>query len=371
MKKLLLALNVGSSSLKFQIASGEAIETALLKGAIDRIGQTESELKIQAAGGEMLRHKINAPDHRAAIEMVGRSIQSHFPNDKVEGIGHRIVHGGDQFSQSVVVDERVFDKLTELIPLAPLHQPHGISGLKAARSLFPGAINVACFDTAFHANKPWVNDAFALPREFYDQGIRRYGFHGISCQSIMRTLIGEGYPVSDRKIVIAHLGNGCSVTAVKNGIGVANSMGFSTLDGVTMGTRTGRIDPGVLLHLLRNGHTVDDLERLLYKESGLLGLSGLSNDMRDLSDAGSRDAQNATSYFVARVIEEISRMAGTLTGLDSVVFCGGIGENGKDIRGQIMKGLSFLPGRTGEGIECLVRETKEEQEILLSVSAHC
>jgi acetate kinase len=185
----------------------------------------------------------------------------------------------------------------------------------------------------------------------------------------VRGLTGTGYPVADRKLVIAHLGNGCSVTAVGAGKGTACSMGFSTLDGLVMGTRSGRMDPGVLLHLLRSGMSRQELEDLLYRQSGLLGLSGISNDMRDLESAGLPGAEQAIAFFVARLIEEICRMAGVLHGLDAVVFCGGIGENADSIRNRVREGLSFLPGRDGNGVEMIVQQTDEEAELLLAVES--
>lgn len=367
MPDLLLALNAGSSSLKFQVSAPGSVGTAVLKGAVDRIGSSGGRMTLTDGSGTKTGTDSDFADHDAAIAAVCAAIREHCPDDRVTGVGHRIVHGGGRFTEAVKTSPEIISELEALIRLAPLHQPHGIAGIRAAQRHFPGAVNVACFDTAFHAVKPRVHNAFGLPRGLYDEGLRRYGFHGLSCQSVMRTLKAEGHPVDESRIVIAHLGNGCSVTAVRDGSCVSNSMGFSTLDGLLMGTRCGRIDPGVLLHLMRDGHSADDLERLLYKESGLLGVSGISNDMRDLTRSDKPEAREAVDCFVGMAVGEICRMAGALGGLDTVVFCGGIGENAEDIRAAIRDGLDFLPGRTGNGVEFLVRETKEEEEILLSV----
>lgn len=368
---LLLALNVGSSSLKFQAAAHGAPRTPLLSGAVERVGSKDgATIGVRFADGEKTSETVDATDHRAAIGQVRDVLADRLRDAPVIGVGHRIVHGGGRFSQAVEIDAMVMSQLEALTPLAPLHQPHGLQGVRSAAASFAEARQIACFDTGFHSQKPWLHDAFALPRVLYDEaGLRRYGFHGLSCQSIARTLREERWPIESRRLVIAHLGNGCSMTAVKNGACVANSMGFSTLDGLTMGTRCGRIDPGVLLHLMRTHRSVEEIEALLYQQSGLLGLSGVSNDMRDLAASGRIEAREAIDFFVARAIEEICRMAGALGGLDAIVFCGGIGENAAPIRDAIVDGVRFLPGRDGDGVEILVRATREEEEILLEVAS--
>lgn len=369
MPELLLALNVGSSSLKFQASPPGDLSASLLSGAVERVGSDQARLKLRRGAAAASAAKVDAPDHARALAAVAESLAAAFPDANVQGVGHRIVHGGAAFAAPVEATSEVLADLDALVPLAPLHQPHGLAGVRAAKALFPAARHVVCFDTGFHAGKPWVHSALALPRAHHEAGLRRYGFHGLSCQSILRSLRAEGYPVAERKLVIAHLGNGCSVTAVLNGASLANSMGFSTLDGLTMGSRCGRIDPGALLHLLRNGMSPDELETLLYKRSGLLGLSGVSNDMRDLEASDAPEARDAIDYFVARAVEEIARAAAALRGLDAVVFCGGIGENAKAVREAIVDGIAFLSGRDGGGVEALVRETKEEEELLRAVAA--
>lgn len=360
-REVLLALNVGSSSLKFAIAAEGAPDTLLLSGTAERIGSGAAFLKVAVPGRAARKTELPGADHARAVRAVAEAAEVALGGARVVAVGHRIVHGGVDFTEPVRLDADAMRALEALIPLAPLHQPMGLQGVRVAQALFPRAVQIGCFDTAFHADQPWVQAAFALPRAFYDAGIRRYGFHGLSCQSIRRTLLAEGYPVEARRIVIAHLGNGCSVTAMQGGVGVASSMGFSTLDGLTMGTRTGRIDPGVLIHLLREGYAMPDLEDLLYRKSGLLGLSGLSNDMRDLLASEAPAAADAVAHFVARAVEEICRLAGVMVGLDAVVFCGGIGENAGVIRDRIADGIAFLGAP-----EVLVRETREEHEILLA-----
>ncbi|NIY97264.1 acetate kinase [Salipiger sp. HF18] len=358
-----LALNAGSSSFKFALANAGAPGTPLLWGVVDRLGTEEGALSLKGQGGAATT-PLAAPDHGAALAALIEAIETRCPGLRVTAVAHRIVHGGSAFTAPEPVTPALLEALEALVPLAPLHQPHGLRGIRTALELFPDAGHVACFDTAFHAGRPWVHDAYALPRRFYDEGIRRYGFHGLACASICRALGADGYPLAERRIAIAHLGNGCSVTAVRHGRSVSNSMGFSALEGLAMGTRCGRLDPGVLLHLMRGGMDVTALEALLYRKSGLLGLSGLSNDMRDLARSGSVAAEEAIAYFIERTVEEICRAAGVMGGLDAVVFSGGIGENAADIRAAVMARLAFLPGAEGAGLEMLVRPADEEAELL-------
>lgn len=365
MTDAILALNAGSSSIKFALAASGQTDQPLLAGVAERLGAEESTLRLNPHAGEPETRALGACDHRAALTALCDVIHDRHPDLPIAGIGHRIVHGGPDFAAPVHVTDDVLARLEALVPLAPLHQPNGIAGIHATRALFPDSGQVACLDTAFHAGKPWVQDAYALPAQYYADGLRRYGFHGLACESVCDSLTARGYPLAQRRIAIAHLGNGCSVTAVQAGRSVATSMGFSALDGLTMGTRCGHIDPGVLLHLLREGYDAASLERLLYHESGLRGLSGVSSgDMRDLAASDSDAARGAVAYFIARAVEEICRMAGAMGGLDTVVFSGGIGENAADIRQAIAEGLAFLPGHDGRGVEVLVCPADEERRIL-------
>lgn len=360
----ILVLNTGSSSIKFAVYPAEKTDSPILDGVVERIAG-QAALTVAHAPPR----PVDAPDHPAALTLVADAIAQQLPDIKITAVSHRIVHGGAQFSAPIILDRESLHDLDKLIPLAPLHQPHGLQGVRTAQALYPEARQIACFDTAFHAAKPWLHDSFALPRVHYEEGLRRYGFHGLSCQSILRTLGAEGYPVPDRRIVIAHLGNGCSATAVLNGRGHATSMGFSTLDGLIMGTRCGQLDPGVILYWLRQGKTGAEIEDILYHRSGLLGLSGRSNDMRDLASATDPASGSAIDAFAMRAVEEICRLAGTMGGLDALIFCGGIGENSGPIRDRITEGLRFLPGRSGSGLDVLVRQTREEHEILLAARA--
>ncbi|MEQ8604793.1 MAG: acetate/propionate family kinase [Marivibrio sp.] len=364
MTDVVVAINAGSSSVKAAVAEAGGDKRVLLSGGADRLGADKAELTIRRPGADSETKPVGSADHAHAIRALFAEIAERRPDLSIKAVGHRIVHGGASFVDPALVTPQVVEALDALVPLAPLHQPHGLAGIRTASSLYPDARHVACFDTAFHAAKPWVHDAFALPARYYEQGVRRYGFHGLACESVCETLAAQAYPLADRKIAIAHLGNGCSVTAVCGGRSIASSMGFSALDGLVMGTRCGRIDPGVLLHLLRTGVDADGLERLLYRESGLLGLSGLSNDMRDLAQSDSEAAQGAIRYFVERVIEEVSRMAAAMRGLDAVVFSGGVGENAADIRDAVATGLDFLPGRDGAGIDILVHPADEEGRLM-------
>jgi len=365
----ILALNAGSSSIKFALAPAADGAAPLLSGLVDRIGATQSVLSLAGPDGRACKQPVTAADHGAALAAIGDAIAARHPDLAIRGVGHRIVHGGADFAAPVTLTPAIRDALRALVPLAPLHQPAGLAGIDTAAALYPAALQVACFDTAFHAGKPWVHTAMALPAEYQDAGLRRYGFHGLACQSVCRTLRAHGYPLDDRAIVIAHLGNGCSVTALQRGRPVTSSMGFSALDGLVMGTRCGRIDPGAILHLLRQGMDVDALEDLLYRRSGLLGLSGLSNDMRDLDRADTDAARRAIEMFTMRAIEEIARCAGAMGGLDAIVFSGGIGENAGAIRDAIARGLAFLPGRDGAGLEIRICPAREEDELLRSVRA--
>lgn len=360
MGDLILVLNAGSSSVKFALYPRHDGAAPQLSGSVERIGPS-AEASITDAEGQKTTSSVSAYDHGMALDVIAQHVQRAHPGAAISHIGHRIVHGGTQFADPVLITADVRSGLDALKPLAPLHLPHGLRGIEEAARLYPNADQVACFDTAFHAEKPWVHDSFALPPQFYQDGLRRYGFHGLSCQSIVRQLRAERFPLDERRVVIAHLGNGCSATAVLGGKSHATSMGFSTLDGVVMGTRCGGIDPGVLIYWLHQGKDVREIETILYHRSGLLGLSGLSNDMRDLQASKDPNAIRAVDMFVARLAEEIARLAATMGGLDSVVFCGGIGENAADIRGRVLDRLSFLDP------EPLVRQTREDQEIMFAV----
>jgi acetate kinase len=267
-------------------------------------------------------------------------------------VAHRIVHGGASFRHSVIVNDKVLKQLEQLNPLAPLHQPHNIAGIRAFTAAFVGVPQVACFDTAFHANAPLINQEFALPQELTASGIRRYGFHGLSYQYIIGVLQQHSERARGR-VLMAHLGNGASLCAAFNGHSVASTMGFSALDGLMMGTRSGSIDPGVLLYLLNKGYDHDRLSHLLYSESGMLGVSGISADMRALRMDESVAAEHAIDLFTHRIVRESGAMIACMQGLDLIAFSGGIGEHDKVLRSEVGMALSWLGVQIDEKLNAM------------------
>ncbi|MBD3765464.1 MAG: acetate/propionate family kinase [Rhodobacterales bacterium] len=341
MTRAVLVLNAGSSSLKVALfdAGGERL---LARGQADRIGP-EGGLQLQDAQGAPLPAPAAAASHQAALAGAIAGFRAGLPGLELIAVGHRVVHGGDAFTGPVAVTPAVLAQLEALSPLAPLHQPHNLAGIRAAMAEFPGVPQIACFDTAFHRSHPWVNDVFALPREFYDQGVRRYGFHGLSYDHVTGELARLAPHLWEGRVVIAHLGNGASMCAVQRGRSVASTMGFSALDGLPMGTRCGQIDPGVILYLMdQRGMTAAAIADLLYRRSGLLGLSGVSNDMRVLEASDNPDAARAIDHFVFRCQREVGAMAAALGGIDALVFCGGIGEHSTLVRARICERLGWM-----------------------------
>ena len=337
----LLTLNTGSSSLKFGLYKDAAEPDMLLNGQVDEIGS--SARLVIAVNHEKTSNPVDAPTPGAALEHVIKALDPHMHGVSVAGVGHRIVHGGPDYSEPLVLTQKALDDLTKLTPLAPLHQPHNLAGVAAAQATFPDAIQVGCFDTAFHRGHPWVNDTFALPRALYDEGVRRYGFHGLSYDYITSVIAKEYPELHAGRLVIAHLGNGASMCAVQHGKSVGSSMGFSALDGLPMGTRCGQIDPGAVLYLIeQKGMAPHDVMHMLYKDSGLLGLSGQSSDMRELLASDRPEAAQAIDYYVTRARREIGALSAIMGGIDGLVFCGGIGENAAPIRARIVEGLGFL-----------------------------
>lgn len=342
MNEAVLTLNAGSSSLKVALFPIDG-ERAMATGLADRIGP-EGVLRLKNADGEpMPSADGDLSSHGGAMQAVIESFIRALPGLSLRAIGHRVVHGGEHFTRPVVVEESVLKTLETLNPFAPLHQPHNLAGIRAAMDTFPGVTQVACFDTAFHRDHPWVNDAFALPRALYDEGVRRYGFHGLSYDYIAGEMKRTAPHLAEGRVVVAHLGNGASMCAVQNGRSVASTMGFSALDGLPMGTRCGQVDPGVLLYLMdQRGMSAREISDLLYRQSGLLGLSGLSSDMRTLEAAGTTQAAQAIDYFVFRAQREAGAMAAAMAGIDALVFCGGIGENSRLIRARICERLGWM-----------------------------
>jgi len=338
-----LVLNAGSSSLKYAVYEGDQAHALapLLKGGFDRIGVDGTCWTMKhVVSNDVLVDREPLAQGAAATHADCMAMLAH----KLDGLsvpidcaGHRVVHGGDVFSHPVEISAAVMKKLEALAPLAPLHQPHNIAGICALQAVAPGIPQVACFDTAFHLTQPRVHQIYALPRELTASGIRAYGFHGLSYEYIAR----QPELAAHSRVVVAHLGNGASVCGIRDGRSVASSMGFTALDGLAMGTRTGSIDPGVVLHLLRNGMQLGEVETLLYKKSGLLGLSGASSDVRDLLASDDPAAVEAIEYFCEKAAQHIARMAVALRGIDALVFTAGIGENAPAVRERICARLPF------------------------------
>jgi len=342
----ILAVNAGSSSLKFALypADGKGdVLPAVLSGRVEGlVPQGHAELRWNDAQGVYLQPV--ARDNDDVFVDALAALRKLLIDSKLKtplAVAHRIVHGGALFPHSVLVNDEVLKQLEQLNPLAPLHQPHNIAGVRAFAAAFEGVPQIACFDTAFHADAPLINLEFALPQALTASGIRRYGFHGLSYQYIMGVLMQHSQRARGR-VLMAHLGNGASLCAAFNGHSIASTMGFSALDGLMMGTRSGSLDPGVLLYLLEQGYDRDQLVHLLYSESGLLGVSGLSADMRALRQSESVAAEHAIDLFTQRIIRESGAMMTCMQGLDVIAFSGGIGEHDKILRSEVGMALSWL-----------------------------
>jgi acetate kinase len=346
MSDALLVLNAGSSSLKFSVFLDEDPPRLLLRGQLEglltqprfvaRSGTTSVGEKEWPSGTKL--------GHQGAIEFLftwGRS--GELGEHRIVATGHRVVHGGMKFSTPVLIDADTLTELESLVPLAPLHQPHNVAAIKAVAQLAPTLPQVACFDTAFHHTQPQVARAFALPRRYAEEGVRRYGFHGLSYEYIASMLPTMNRRAADGRTVIAHLGNGASMCAMSRSRSVATTMSFTALDGLMMGTRCGAIDPGVLLYLI-DRHSMDarSLEQLLYQQSGLLGVSGISSDMRELLTSSDPCAAEALDLFVYRISRELGSLAAALNGVDALVFTGGIGENAVSIRSRVCRDARWL-----------------------------
>ncbi len=350
----LLILNAGSSSLKFALYADTAVPRELLRGQVEGFGtrprlvvhRTDGAGGPDAAGTERRwpADAADAPnDVQSALVVAMDWLRSHQRPLAVRAIGHRVVHGGAEYATPMAVDDAVLERLERLVPLAPLHEPHNLEGVRAARAQFPGVPQVACFDTAFHRGHDFTEDVYALPREYHAAGVRRYGFHGLSYEYVAARIAGLSPAAGRGRVVVAHLGSGASACAIRDGRSVGSTMGFTALDGLVMGTRCGQIDPGVLLWLMtERGMDADALSDLLYKRSGLKGLSGLSNDMRDLRESDLPAAREAIAVFIARLCREIGALAAVLQGLDALVFTAGIGENDVALRAETCARLGWL-----------------------------
>jgi len=353
----ILAVNAGSSSLKFSVYPSDGkgdVLPAVISGRVEGLEPNgQPELRWADQQGVHLRavQRQNQDVFFDALDSLRKILEELGLRTPI-AVAHRIVHGGATFRHSVLVTEEVLKQLEQLIPLAPLHQPHNIAGVRAFTAAFVGVPQVACFDTAFHANAPLINQEFALPQELTANGIRRYGFHGLSYQYIIGVLQQHSERARGR-VMMAHLGNGASLCAAFNGHSVASTMGFSALDGLMMGTRSGSIDPGVLLYLLDKGYDHDRLSHLLYSESGLLGVSGISADMRALRMDESVAAEHAIDLFTHRIVRESGAMIACMQGLDLIAFSGGIGEHDKVLRSEVGMALSWLGVQIDEKLNAM------------------
>lgn len=340
-----LVLNAGSSSLKFCVFERPPNERWHLeaRGQVEGIG-TSPRLTVKDANGECLaNHDVAVRNADEALDTLAGWLRSKYGGSRVLGVGHRVVHGGARFSGPTILTSEVMRELYQLVPLAPLHQPYNLAAIEAVFERLPGIPQVACFDTAFHRGQPAIAELIPLPRELRQRGIQRYGFHGLSYEYIASVLPDVAPEIVNGRVIVAHLGSGASLCALKDGKSVDSTLGFTALDGLCMGTRPGSIDPGVILHLFQGLNlSPKEVETLLYKKSGLLGISGISNDMRDLIGRNDPAARLAVDYFVYRAAKEIGALTAALGGLDALVFTAGIGENSPEIRKRICESSAWL-----------------------------
>jgi acetate kinase len=380
MADVILVVNAGSSSLKFQVFALENDGLVMhLRGLIDGIGTRPNFAVKDAAGASMIDRALSAAEGgspAACLAFLGAWLRDAVAGAELVGVGHRVVHGGAKYSAPVRVDAQLLAELEKFVPLAPLHQPHNLAPIRALMASQPNLPQVACFDTAFHRTQPIEAELFALPKHFYDEGVLRYGFHGLSYEYVAAQLPRIAPEIADGRVVVAHLGSGVSMCALAGGKSVGTTMGFTALDGCPMGTRCGELDPGVVIYLGRaHGMSLDEIEALLYKKSGLLGISGVSNDMRDLLASAAPGAKLAVDFFVYRIACELGSLAAALGGIDGLVFTAGVGENSAVIRARICEraewmGLTLDPAanvsggprisRAGSRVSAWVIPTNEE-----------
>ena len=347
MRDAILVINTGSSSIKFAVYDRHAANelTRVSRGHLSEIGgqaafsatiaDTDQENQVKQAG-------LAIANHAQALQYILEWLTANTRELNLLAVGHRVVHGGSRFTRPTRVDAAVIAELKALIPLAPLHQPHALHSIEVLMAQRPQLPQVACFDTAFHASMPWQEQCFALPRDYEQQGIRRYGFHGLSYEYIASVLPGYLGDRADGKVVIAHLGHGVSMCALKNRQSMATTMSFTPLDGLPMGKRSGAIDPAIVLYLLARGMSTDEVSDLLHHRSGLLGLSGISDDMQTLLASSQPEAAEAVAYFCYRVSRELGSLAAALAGLDALIFTGGIGEHAVEVRKRICDDAAWL-----------------------------
>jgi acetate kinase len=342
-----LVLNAGSSSVKFCVYRRPQPEAWRLeaRGQIEGIGSSPRLVAKDGEGGLLSDERLDAGvrDGRSALDRLAAWLRSRYGGARVQGVGHRVVHGGARFAAPVIVTAEVLAELSKLVPLAPLHQPYNLAAIEAVSERLPGVPQVACFDTSFHRGAAPVAELVPLPLEIRSAGVQRYGFHGLSYEYIASVLPQVAPELAGARVIVAHLGSGASMCALRNGKSVDHTLGFTALDGLCMGTRPGALDPGVVLHLFQGlGLGAKDVETLLYKKSGLLGISGIGNDMRDLLGSREPGARLAVDYFVYRAAKEVGALAAALGGIDGLVFTAGIGENSAEVRRRICEASAWL-----------------------------
>lgn len=360
-----LVVNAGSSSVKFQIFSveGEGRLQRQIKGQIDGIG-SRPRLRASGASGEPLAERaypIEAvPDVPTAMGVAGEWLRHELGIHPI-AVGHRVVHGGAEFDRPVLIDHGVVSRLERFVNLAPLHQPHNLAPIRSILANFPDLPQVACFDTAFHRTHAAVADHYAIPHQLHAEGVRRYGFHGLSYEYIAKTLPKIAPEIAKGRVIVAHLGSGASMCGMKDGRSVESTMGFTALDGLPMGTRPGQLDPGVVLYLMsEKGLSASKVQDFLYRDCGLKGLSGVSNDMRELEASEDANAKLAIDHFVYRIGLNAGMLAAALQGLDAFVFTAGIGENSANIRARVAEQLGWLgvgldPARNSKNLGLISR----------------
>jgi acetate kinase len=343
-----IVLNAGSSSLKFSVYKRPDAEAWRLaaRGQIEGIGTAPTFKATDEESGLDDRRDLDkgaVRDGRSALDALASWLRGKYGGARVLGVGHRVVHGGSKFAGPTIVTPEVLQELRSLIPLAPLHQPHNLAAIEAVSDQLPGVPQVACFDTSFHRGQPAVAEVVPLPENIRKTGVQRYGFHGLSYEYIAMVLPHVAPEIANGRVIVAHLGSGASMCAMKNRRSVDSSLGFTALDGLCMGTRPGALDPGVVLYLFQNLElSAKEVETILYKNSGLLGLSGISNDMRALLGSAEPAARLAVDYFIYRAAKEIGALAAALGGVDGLVFTAGIGENSPEIRRRICEASAWL-----------------------------
>jgi acetate kinase len=345
MKDAIAVLNAGSSSIKFSLFRGDDLQL-VVRGQAEAI-QTAPRFTAKDPAGATVSTRSwdegTTLGHDGALQHIVEFVREHLGQMQLAGIGHRVVHGGLQYAQPVRVDSAVVEDLAQFVPLAPLHQPHNLTPIRLLLERRPELPQAACFDTAFHRAQPELAQMFALPKELHDAGVRRYGFHGLSYEYIASVLPQYDAKAASGRCIVLHLGNGASMCALSAGRSVASTMGFTAVDGLMMGTRCGALDPGVILYLMnQRGMDARAIENLIYSESGLLGVSGVSSDMRTLLASGEARAKLAVDLYVYRIGRELGSLAAALGGLDAIVFTGGIGENSAEIRARICHEARWL-----------------------------